>query len=86
MSTVVRSGADRRVVGSIGTTVKEGQMIDRGDELGWFAFGGSTIVTIFERGRVTWDDDLLENGRASIETLVRVGMGIGRATPRQGTM
>jgi phosphatidylserine decarboxylase len=27
-----------------------------------------------------FDDDLLQNGRASIETLVRMGSGIGRST------
>jgi hypothetical protein len=40
--------------------------------------GGSTIVVLFEKGVVEWDEDLLINSRASLETLVRVGMGIGR--------
>jgi len=66
------------MVGSIKTTVEEGQEIKRGDEFGYFAFGGSTIVVLFERGVVEWDEDLLINGRASLETLVRVGMGIGK--------
>lgn len=68
--------------------------MNRADELGWFAFGkcssfqflttgGSTIVCLFEKGKVTWDEDLLANGRASIETLVRVGMGIGRGRPER---
>ena len=39
--------------------------------------GGSTIVLLFEKGALEWDEDLLINGRASLETLVRVGMGIG---------
>ena len=66
------------MVGSIKTTVSEGQEIKRGDELGYFAFGGSTVVFLFEPGVVQWDEDLLVNGRAGLETLVRVGMGIGR--------
>ena len=66
------------MVGSIKTTVEEGQEISRGDEFGYFAFGGSTIVVLFERGVVEWDEDLLINGRACLETLVRVGMGIGK--------
>ena len=41
--------------------------------------GGSTIVVLFEKGVVEWDEDLLINGRACLETLVRVGMGIGRS-------
>jgi phosphatidylserine decarboxylase len=35
-------------------------------------------VCVFEKQVVEWDEDLLINGRASLETLVRVGMGIGR--------
>ncbi|ETW83451.1 hypothetical protein HETIRDRAFT_474586 [Heterobasidion irregulare TC 32-1] len=66
------------MVGSIKTTVSEGDRVKRGEEFGYFAFGGSTIVLLFERGVVEWDEDLLVNGRASLETLVRVGMGIGR--------
>jgi phosphatidylserine decarboxylase len=65
------------MVGSIKTTVEEGQDVKRGQELGYFAFGGSTIVVLFERGTVEWDEDLVINGRACLETLVRVGMGIG---------
>ena len=42
--------------------------------------GGSTIVVLFEKGVVEWDEDLLINSRACLETLVRVGMGLGRST------
>ncbi|OCF30786.1 phosphatidylserine decarboxylase [Kwoniella heveanensis BCC8398] len=73
------------MVGSILTTVEEGQEVNRADELGYFAFGGSTIVCLFEKGALKWDEDLLQNGRASIETLVRMGMGIGRSTGKVGT-
>ncbi|TFK32508.1 phosphatidylserine decarboxylase-domain-containing protein [Crucibulum laeve] len=65
------------MVGSIETTVQEGEQVNRGQEFGYFAFGGSTIVLLFEKGVLEWDEDLLINGRASLETLVRVGMGIG---------
>ncbi|KAI0073153.1 hypothetical protein K474DRAFT_1686324 [Panus rudis PR-1116 ss-1] len=73
------------MVGSIKTTVEEGQEIKRGQEFGYFAFGtysstcGSTIVVLFEKGVVEWDEDLLINSNARLETLVRVGMGIGRS-------
>ncbi|KAF6765662.1 phosphatidylserine decarboxylase-domain-containing protein [Ephemerocybe angulata] len=70
------------MVGSIETTVDEGQTLKKGDEFGYFAFGGSTIVVLFEKGTVEWDEDLLINGRASLETLVRVGMGLGRGFPK----
>ncbi|KAH8112668.1 phosphatidylserine decarboxylase-domain-containing protein [Phellopilus nigrolimitatus] len=67
------------MVGSIQTTVQENEEVKRGQEFGYFAFGGSTIVCLFEKGMVEWDEDLVINGRASLETLVQVGMGIGRA-------
>jgi len=65
------------MVGTIHTTVEEGQLVKRGEEFGYFAFGGSTIVLLFERGVLEWDEDLVINGRAALETLVRVGMGLG---------
>ncbi|KAI0693420.1 phosphatidylserine decarboxylase-domain-containing protein [Cytidiella melzeri] len=73
------------MVGSIKTTVNEGDTVKRGQEFGYFAFGGSTIVVLFEKGAVEWDEDLLVNGRACLETLVRVGMGIGRCCRRAPT-
>ncbi|KAJ7679386.1 phosphatidylserine decarboxylase-domain-containing protein [Mycena polygramma] len=72
------------MVGSIETTVKEGETVKRGQEFGYFAFGGSTIVLLFEKDVLEWDEDLLVNGRASLETLVRVGMGIGTGKRKPG--
>ncbi|KAJ7500276.1 phosphatidylserine decarboxylase-domain-containing protein [Mycena galericulata] len=72
------------MVGSILTTVEEGETVKRGQEFGYFAFGGSTIVLLFEKDVVEWDEDLLVNGRASLETLVRVGMGIGKGIRKTG--
>ncbi|CEH14206.1 Phosphatidylserine decarboxylase [Ceraceosorus bombacis] len=67
------------LVGSSIQTVKTGDKIKRGDEIGYFAFGGSTILLVFPKGAVEFDKDLLDNSKQSLETLVRVGMGIGRA-------
>ncbi|KAF9255142.1 hypothetical protein L218DRAFT_1081995 [Marasmius fiardii PR-910] len=72
------------MVGTIQTTVEEGQSVKRGQELGYFAFGGSTVVILLEPGVVEWDEDLLINGKAALETLVRVGMGIGKGLRRPG--
>lgn len=67
------------MVGSTVITAKEGDHVKRGDELGYFKFGGSTIVTLFEPGMVQFDADLVENSSHAVETLVRVGMSIGHA-------
>jgi len=73
------------MVGSIVTTVKEGEHVARGQEFGYFAFGGSTIVILFEKGKLQWDDDILANSsQSTLETLVRVGMGVGRGVASSG--
>jgi hypothetical protein len=41
--------------------------------------GGSTVVLLFEKGIVEWDEDLLINGCSSLETFVCDGMGIRRS-------
>lgn len=66
------------MVGSTILTKKEGDSVQRGEEFGYFAFGGSTIVCLFPPNTVSWDNDIKENSRAALETLVRVGMGIGK--------
>ncbi|OZJ04727.1 hypothetical protein BZG36_01826, partial [Bifiguratus adelaidae] len=61
------------MVGSIVITASAGQHLRRCDELGYFKFGGSTLVVLWQRGRLTFDDDLLKNAEETLETLVRVG-------------
>ncbi|KNE72792.1 phosphatidylserine decarboxylase [Allomyces macrogynus ATCC 38327] len=68
------------MVGSIVVTAPEGGEVHRMDELGYFAFGGSTVLVLFEPGRIALDEDLLVNADRKLETHVRVGMSIGRAT------
>ncbi|MBC2605074.1 archaetidylserine decarboxylase [Pelagicoccus albus] len=66
-------------VGSIFMTAGEGQEIRMGDELGYFAFGGSCVITLFERDRVRLTDDLLEFGPKQREVYARVGDILGYA-------
>ncbi|KAJ8497003.1 hypothetical protein ONZ45_g12227 [Pleurotus djamor] len=49
------------MVGSIQATVSKGDEVKRVQEFGYFAFGGSTIVIIFEKGMVQCDENLLIN-------------------------
>ena len=65
------------MVGSIILTRKEGDTVERGDELGYFKFGGSTIIMVVPRRQLTFDSDLVKNSREGIETLVKVGMSVG---------
>lgn len=53
--------------------------VARGQEKGNFAFGGSTIVLMTQKGRVKPDADLLRNSNQGIETRVRLGEKIGES-------
>jgi phosphatidylserine decarboxylase len=59
------------MVGSTVITRKGGEKIKRAEELGYFKFGGSTILLLFEPGSMKFDDDLIENSKGALETLVR---------------
>ena len=51
----------------------------RGQEKGYFQFGGSTIVLLVQPGMARIDRDILDNSRNGIETIVRMGERIGCA-------
>ena len=53
--------------------------VKRGQEKGYFRFGGSTVLVLLKRGAAMLDPDLLENSRQGWETVVRYGEKIGRA-------
>ena len=53
--------------------------VARGQEKGYFQFGGSTVVLLLKGGVVQIDADILENSRMNIETIVRMGEKIGIA-------
>ncbi|POV99013.1 hypothetical protein PSHT_13728 [Puccinia striiformis] len=65
------------MVGSINMSIKVNDQVRKGQDVGYFAFGGSTILTIVESEKIKWDDDLLTNSNHSVETLVRVGNRVG---------
>ncbi|KAJ4514686.1 phosphatidylserine decarboxylase [Exophiala dermatitidis] len=67
------------MVGSTVITRKPGERVKRAEELGYFKFGGSTILLFFEPGKMVYDEDLVENSKGALETLVRVGMSVGHS-------
>lgn len=56
-----------------------GPVVTRGQEKGFFQFGGSTIVIVTEPGAVRTEERILKNSREGIETPVKYGEMIGRA-------
>merc|ERR1719273_2941943 len=55
-----------------------GDEVKRGDVAGEFRFGGSTVLMLFEPGRVNWSDDIQRNVNQKIETLLNVRSRIGQ--------
>ena len=51
----------------------------KGEEKGYFEFGGSTIVLLFKKNTIKLDDDIYKNSQENIETIVKYGERIGKA-------
>jgi phosphatidylserine decarboxylase len=69
------------LVGSMGWTVKEGQKVVKGEELGYFAYGGSTVIVLFpEDLNIVFDEDISQWSKEGLETILEVGQGIAKCT------
>ena len=64
-------------VGSIVQTFSPNKLASKGQEKGYFKFGGSTVIIFLKNGKISLDEDLLDNTRKGYETKVKMGMGIG---------
>ena len=64
----------------VGTIVQTfaGAQHAKGDEKGYFKFGGSTVIFVAPAGAVTFDADLVRNSSEGLETRVLCGETIGR--------
>lgn len=56
----------------------------KGDSLGWFAFGGSTVLLFFEPGKLQFDEDLQVQSNKRIEMLVKCNSCLGVSLLRPG--
>ncbi|ODV78717.1 uncharacterized protein CANTADRAFT_91019 [Suhomyces tanzawaensis NRRL Y-17324] len=77
--TVIMIPVGAMMVGSIVLTKEENQHVKKGEEMGYFKFGGSTIIVLVESKNFRFDSDLLNNSLTSVETLVRVGQSVGHS-------
>ena len=66
-------------VGSIHQTYAPNQPVRKGDEKGFFEFGGSCIVLLFEKDRIQFDADLIANTEQGLETRANFGQSLARA-------
>ena len=67
-------------ISSIMLDVKVGDNVSKGEELGFFQYGGSEILTLFERGVFRADDDV-RDARHEYGVLRNVGQRQGLLSP-----
>ena len=75
---VVMTEVGATMVGSIVQTYR-GNVVNKGEEKGYFKFGGSTVVLLFEKNKIRIDEDLLIHTLRGYETLIKEGERIGVA-------
>ncbi len=63
----------------VGTIIQTytGESHSKGEEKGIFKFGGSTVILVARAGAVKFDDDLVRNSAAGLETRILCGEKIG---------
>jgi phosphatidylserine decarboxylase len=62
-------------VGSIQQTFVPEKSVRKGEEKGYFEFGGSCLVLLFEKGQIAFDADLIEHSQRGLETRAFFGEG-----------
>ncbi|CAM2863782.1 phosphatidylserine decarboxylase [Flavobacterium frigoris] len=79
---VIMAEVGATMVGSMVQTYS-GDFVKKGDEKGYFKFGGSTVVLLFEKNKISIDADLLSNTLKGYETSVKEGerIGVSMITP-----
>ncbi len=58
--------------------LKSNNKFNKGEEKGYFEFGGSTIVLLVKEDIIELDNDILDNSASNIETIVSYGEKIGK--------
>lgn len=67
-------------VGTIKQTYVDDRAVAKGEEKGFFAFGGSCVITVFLKGRITFAEDLVTQSANCVETYARMGDVLGTAS------
>lgn len=64
-------------VGAIHQTYKPGAGQDKGSEKGYFSFGGSCLILLFEPGKIKFDQDLVAASKSGKEIRCLMGQSMG---------
>ncbi len=66
-------------VGSIRQTYKPGRFYKKGEEKGYFQFGGSCVLMLFPKGAIAFDVDLVQASENGWEVKANMGESFGSA-------
>lgn len=84
LSRVCREGGPSFLIAEVGATMVGGihdtagqGPVEKGQEKGYFTFGGSSVVCVFPRGAVAYADDLQAQSAAGRELYAHVGDRMG---------
>ncbi len=77
---IIQSAFDSSDIILTQENTKKTLKFDKGQEKGYFLFGGSTVIWLFQAGSIRLSDDLIKNSAAGLETWVPLGDKIG-STP-----
>ena len=67
-------------VGGIHQTFQTDSSVRKGEEKGYFSFGGSCVATLYKKNVIQFDDDLLEHSSLGREVYAKMGEQCGVAT------
>jgi len=73
---IIYSEVAATMVGSMIDTYQN-SMVTKGEEKGYFKFGGSTIILILHSDSIQMDQDLIQNSNHLLETEIKMGEHIG---------
>ena len=72
-------------VGSIKQTFTPHTFCTKGKEKGYFEFGGSSLILLFQPNAILFEQDLIDTSLQGIETKAKLGTSLGIATSKRKT-
>ncbi len=64
-------------VGGMHQTFSNDTFVHKGNEKGYFSFGGSCVTTVFQKGALVLDSDLLDHAKNKYEVYSKMGEKMG---------
>ena len=64
-------------VGGMHSTFEAGSQVEKGADKGYFSFGGSCVTTVYKKGAIRFDGDLMEQAADGREVYAKMGERCG---------